>query len=314
MFDKEGLDANYSAHRDGGRALRHAIDNKRAVRRVPAGLRPRDQSHRSGVRGAHPVATHPERGASCRRRSSFPSRRAPSSSCRSASGSSTRSARRWARGQGLDPTGSFRSAWVNVSGRQLRAVHSFPAVVEAFAEALRDLRADPRLGLELDGEHAHRRGRDGPGPELRRQSKRSAFVVANRRLRHGLLVAPVSCCAFRVDILKIDRTFVKRTRDQRRVDRDHRSGHRPGSHPRRWESVPKGVETASPARGSSAGLSLRFCLRLPPEPAGGAGRDLGHAPTKAPAARGPGEGRFVESVIAAGLTGQLRQVRTAPAR
>ncbi len=104
--------------------------------------------------------------------------------------------------QGLDPTGSFRSAWVNVSGRQL-ARPQFPAVVEA---AIKRYGIHPTaLGLELT-ESTLIDEAETPGTELRDiESLGVRVAIDDFGTGYSSLLYLLR---FRVDILKIDRTFV----------------------------------------------------------------------------------------------------------
>jgi EAL domain-containing protein (putative c-di-GMP-specific phosphodiesterase class I) len=106
---------------------------------------------------------------------------------------------RW---QALDPTGAFRTAWVNVSGRQL-ARPDFPAVVEA-ALGRHDL-APTALGLELT-ESTLIDEAEAPGTELR-DIEALGVRVAIDDFGTGYS-SLLSLLRYRVDVLKIDGTFV----------------------------------------------------------------------------------------------------------
>jgi diguanylate cyclase (GGDEF)-like protein/PAS domain S-box-containing protein len=104
--------------------------------------------------------------------------------------------------QRLDRTGAFRTAWVNVSGRQLARPH-FPAVVEA---SLQRYGLEPTaLGLELT-ESTLIDEAETPGTELR-DIEALGVRVAIDDFGTGYS-ALLYLLRFRVDILKIDRTFV----------------------------------------------------------------------------------------------------------
>ncbi len=102
----------------------------------------------------------------------------------------------------LDATGSFRSAWVNVSGRQL-ARPQFPAVVEAALQ--RHGLESTALGLELT-ESTLIDEAETPGTELR-DIEALGVRVAIDDFGTGYS-SLLYLLRFRVDILKIDRTFV----------------------------------------------------------------------------------------------------------
>ena len=104
--------------------------------------------------------------------------------------------------QNLDPTGAFRSAWVNVSGRQL-ARAQFPSVVEASLR--RHGLTSTALGLELT-ESTLIDEAEAPGTELR-DIEALGVRVAIDDFGTGYS-SLLYLLRFRVDILKIDRTFV----------------------------------------------------------------------------------------------------------
>ncbi len=102
----------------------------------------------------------------------------------------------------LDPSGAFRTAWVNVSGRQL-ARPQFPRVVAA---AIDRYGLEPTaLGLELT-ESTLIDEAEAPGTELR-DIEALGVRVAIDDFGTGYS-SLLYLLRFRVDILKIDRTFV----------------------------------------------------------------------------------------------------------
>jgi EAL domain-containing protein (putative c-di-GMP-specific phosphodiesterase class I) len=102
----------------------------------------------------------------------------------------------------LDRSGAFRTAWVNVSGRQL-ARPQFPEIVEAALE--RYGLESTALGLELT-ESTLIDEAETPGTELR-DIEALGVRVAIDDFGTGYS-SLLYLLRFRVDILKIDRTFV----------------------------------------------------------------------------------------------------------